>query len=117
MAVGLKYTSRESGSIGMGQLGSIHVAGTNAVTTLKSDTVFVAITFLEETTFANDATGLVPETANAQLFPSSSGASTDIDSDGGIATGLEAFPAGITIYGRWASFKLATGKVIAYLGA
>ena len=112
---GLKYTGGEAGSIGLGQLGSIHVAGTTECTSAISGTVFVAITFLESTTFNTGAAGLRPETA--QLFPSSDGASTDIDANGGVAVDSEAFPAGVTIYGRWTEFQLATGKVIAYLGA
>ena len=115
-------------SWGFGQMGSIHAAGTEAITIIGGDDtnstpagntyritkVFVAITFLEDTTFNTGATGLVPETA--QLFPSSDGASTDIDANGGVAVDSEVFPKGITIYGRWTSFQLATGGVIAYLG-
>ena len=81
-----------------GQLGSIHVAGTEAITIIGGDDtdatpasnvnritkVFVAITFLEDTVFDSGATGLVP--AEAQNFPSSDGNSTDIDADGGDVT-------------------------------
>ena len=111
-----------------GQLGSIHVRGTNAVTLIGGDDtnatpagntnritkVFVAITFLEDTTFNTGASGLVP--ADSQNFPSSDGASTDIDADGGVAVDSETFPKGVTIYGRWTGFQLATGGVIAYVG-
>ena len=111
-----------------GQLGSIHAAGTEAITIIGGDDtdvtpasnvnritkVFVAITFLEDTTFNTGASGLVP--ADAQNFPSSDGASTDIDADGGVAVDGETFPAGVTIYGRWTGFQLATGGVIAYVG-
>jgi hypothetical protein len=107
---------------GFGQMGSIHVAGTNAVTiiggvdgsTTRTEKVFVAITFLEDTTFNTGASGLIP--AESQNFPSSDGASTDIDADGGVAVDSETFPKGITIYGRWTGFQLATGRVIAYVG-
>lgn len=111
-----------------GQLGSIHVAGTNAVTLIGGDDtditpasnvnritkVFVAITFLEDTVFASDSAGLTP--ADAQNFPSSDGTSTDIDADGGSVVDSETFPKGVTIYGRWTGFKLASGRVIAYVG-
>ena len=111
-----------------GQLGSIHVRGTNAVTLIGGDDtdatpagntnritkVFVAITFLEDTTFNTGASGLTP--ADAQNFPSSDGASTDIDANGGVAVDGEVFPKGVTIYGRWTGFQLATGGVIAYVG-
>tara|TARA_B100001094_G_scaffold331134_2_gene398494 strand:- start:885 stop:1229 length:345 start_codon:yes stop_codon:yes gene_type:complete len=105
---------------GFGQYGSIHVRGTNAVTCGLGNRVFVAIQFLEDTKFAASAAGLVPE--SSQLFPASAASgtaatSTDIDADGGIATGTEIFPKGITIYGRWSAFQLATGGCIAYIGA
>lgn len=115
-------------SWGFGQMGSIHVAGTNAVTLIggrdtdstpasnvnRISKVFCAITFLEDTTFNTGASGLVPE--ESQNFPSSDGASTDIDADGGVAVDSETFPKGVTIYGRWTGFQLATGRVIAYVG-
>ena len=41
-------------------------------------------------------------------------AETDEDSDP-IAT-TDIFPKGMTIYGRWTGFKLASGKVVAYIG-
>ena len=113
---------------GFGQMGSIHVRGVTAVTAYiegsadatpasnvtKVEPVFVAITFLEDTTFNTGASGLIPE--SAQLYPSSDGASTDIDANGGVAVDSEVFPRGVTIYGRWTGFQLATGGVIAYLG-
>tara|TARA_Y100001937_G_C6916510_1_gene239843 strand:- start:162 stop:536 length:375 start_codon:yes stop_codon:yes gene_type:complete len=115
-------------SWGFGQMGSIHVAGTNAVTLIggrdtdstpasnvnRISKVFCAITFLEDTTFNTGTSGLVPE--QSQNFPSSDGASTDIDADGGVAVDGETFPKGVTIYGRWTGFQLATGRVIAYVG-
>ena len=64
--------------------------------------------------FDSGATGLVP--AEAQNFPSSDGNSTDIDADGGDVVDSETFPKGVTIYGRWTGFKLASGRVIAYVG-
>ena len=115
-------------SWGFGQLGSIHAAGTEAITIiggLDSDStpasnvnritkVFVAITFLEDTVFDSGTTGLVAETT--QLFPDSTGTGTLIDADGGDVTDSETFPKGVTIYGRWTGFQLASGRVIAYLG-
>tara|TARA_R100000655_G_scaffold42519_1_gene78530 strand:+ start:1290 stop:1637 length:348 start_codon:yes stop_codon:yes gene_type:complete len=104
--------------VAFGQLGSIHVAGTTAVTsngvTGNTDKVFCAITFLEDTVFNSSDAGLVAE--STQLFPSSAGSGTDIDADGGAVVDSETFPKGITIYGRWTGFTLASGKVIAYLG-
>ena len=115
-------------SYGFGQMGSIHVAGTENITIIggrdsnatpannvnKTDKVFVAITFLEATVFDSGTAGLVA--ADAQNFPSSTGTSTDIDADGGDVVDSESFPAGVTIYGRWAGLKLVSGRVIAYIG-
>ena len=111
-----------------GQLGSIHAAGTEAITIIGGDDtdstpggntnritkVFVAITFLEDTVFDSGTEGLVP--ADSQNFPSSTGNSTDIDADGGDVVDSETFPKGVTIYGRWTGFKLQSGRVIAYIG-
>ena len=108
------YTGQETQNISLGQAGSIHVAGTNAVAVdSTTDMVFVAITFLEDTRFDTGTSGLIPEQAN--LYPSSDGASSDISTNG-VATGSETFSKGITIYGRWTGFQLASGKVIAYIG-
>ena len=111
-----------------GQMGSIHAAGTEAITIiggLDSDStpasnvnritkVFVAITFLEDTVFDSGNDGLVA--SEDQNFPSSQYTSTSIDADGGDVVDSETFPKGVTIYGRWTGFKLASGRVIAYVG-
>ena len=112
MAGGLqKYTVQEAQNAGLGQSGAIFVAGTSKITCL--DGVFVAITFLEDTTFDTGSTGLIPE--KVESWPSSDGASADISANG-VAVDSETFPKGITIFGRWTGFQLATGKVIAYIG-
>ena len=99
----------------LGQAGSILVTGTtNAVTTGVSGTKFVAIQFLEDTTFDAGSEGLVASTAG--LWPDDANASTTIDDNGGAVTGSEVFPQGMTIFGRWDGFKLDSGKVIGYLG-
>tara|TARA_R100000808_G_C2151855_1_gene161035 strand:- start:1285 stop:1605 length:321 start_codon:yes stop_codon:yes gene_type:complete len=98
----------------LGQDGSIFVTGTTAVTCGVAGKVFIAITFLEDTVFASGSGGLVAETE--QLYPDDNGASTLIDADGGDNTDSETFPKGVTIYGRWTGFTLASGLVIAYIG-
>ena len=113
---------RHSETAGMdfafGQMGSIFVTGTTAVTsngvTGMHNKIFMAITFLEDTVFASGSGGLVAETE--QLFPDDAGTGTDIDADGGDDTDSETFPKGVTIYGRWTSILLDSGKVIAYIG-
>ena len=77
--------------------------------------VFVAITFLEESTFAaGNTTGLVSE--DNTLYPNSATGSTAIDINGGSPTDSVAFPVGLTIYGRWTQIDLASGSCIAYIG-
>ena len=106
-----------------GQNGSILIAGTTATTSngvaesdggVGPDSVFIAITFLEDTVFASSSGGLTAEVT--QLFPSDTGTGTSIDTDGGAAIDGETFPKGVTIYGRWTSITLVSGKVIAYIG-
>jgi hypothetical protein len=93
-----KYSSGEAGSIGLGQTGSVFEDGTSAV----SGTM-VAIQFLEDSTF----TVLTPESSS---FIGTSGGSGDaIDSS-------NTFPQGMTIFGRWTGFTLASGAVVAYNG-
>tara|TARA_R100000458_G_C8197909_1_gene189372 strand:+ start:40 stop:417 length:378 start_codon:yes stop_codon:yes gene_type:complete len=113
----------------MGQMGSIFVTGTNTcsangvtadvpasnIRAVGADAVFVAITFVEETTFASSNTvGLIPELEERHM--SSTGLSKDIDNNAGSVTDGVVFPEGMTIYGRWTKFQLASGKVIAYIG-
>ena len=102
----------ESNNISLGQAGSILVTGTTACTNAMG--VFVAIQFLEDTIFASASGGLVAETE--QLYPDDAGTGTSIDSNAGAVSDTITFPQGMTIYGRWTGFTLASGKVIAYVG-
>ena len=109
MAAGLhNLTVQEGTNAALGQAGSILVSGTSAVTCLNG--VFVAITMLEETVF----TTLTAEDGEAWI--DSTGTGTLISTSNGVATGSEAYPKGITIYGRWTTFTLASGLVVAYRG-
>ena len=94
----------------LGQNGSVFVKVGNSVA-LK-DQVFVAITFLEDSVFESGSTGLVPETT--YRFPSSTEGATLIVSSSVETDGIT-FPAGMTIYGRWTAFELASGSCIAYI--
>ena len=114
MAQQIHYSVVEAQNKALGQAGSILVTGTTAVTCLLGEGIFVAIQFLEDTVFASASGGLVAETE--QLFPDDAGTGTLIDADGGSAIDGETFPSGLTIYGRWNGFTLASGKVIAYVG-
>lgn len=109
---------------GFGQMGSILVANSTTQITISDqyslgipdNVVFVAMTFLADTTFNSDSEGLVAE--NSYLFPNSNSTSLHIDAVGGASTDGIVFPRGVTIYGRWTGFKLAntSSKLIAYIG-
>tara|TARA_Y100001963_G_scaffold100555_1_gene138385 strand:- start:1517 stop:1855 length:339 start_codon:yes stop_codon:yes gene_type:complete len=110
----VKYSSQITDNLSLGQNGSILVTGTTACTCAEGAGVFVAIQFVEDTVFASASGGLVAETE--QLFPDDAGTGTLIDSNAGAASDSVTFPKGMTIYGRWTGFTLASGKVIAYVG-
>ena len=95
----------------LGQAGSCFVSGTNAVTAAYGK--FVAIQFLEDSVF-NGTDGLVA--TDTGRWPDDSAAASDVSSSNTAAVGSQVFPQGMTIFGRWDSFKLASGAVIAYIG-
>jgi hypothetical protein len=109
-----KYAVVEAQNLAMGQSGSIFVTGTTAVTCGAGTGVFVAIQFIEDTVFASGSGGLIAETE--QLFPDDTGTGTLIDADGGAAIDGETFPQGMTLFGRWSGFQLASGACIGYVG-
>ena len=106
-----KYAVIEAQNLALGQAGSVFVTGTAAISALNG--VFIAIQFIEDTVFASASGGLVAETE--QLYPDDAGASTIVSANGDNTDG-ETFPQGMTIFGRWTGFTLASGKVIAYIG-
>ena len=108
-SAGSLYTKDETG-----EAGSILVTGTTAVTSAISGTAFIAIQFIEDSVFDSGNDGLI--SAANQLYPSTQYTGTDIDADGGAVADSVSFPQGMTIFGRWTGFKLASGKVIGYLG-
>jgi hypothetical protein len=107
-ATGALFTNNQFGTFG-----SILVTGTTATTCGVADRCFVAIYMLTNTVF-NSSSGLVAETT--QLYLDDTGTSTDIDGDGGAAIDSITFPAGMTLYGRYTGFTLASGSVVAYVG-
>ena len=109
------YTVQESGNAALGQAGSIFVAG-NGDVVASNNRVFVAIQFLEDTVFNSSDDGLI-SVGDRQSYPDSTGTCKNISvADNGAVVNSETFPAGVTIYGRWLGFKLASGLVIAYVG-
>ena len=111
MATTHKLSVQESQNISLGQAGSV-LAKVAAVTAVSG--VFVAIQFIEDSVFESGVTGLVAETT--QLYPDDTGTSTSVSASGGNAIDSVTFPAGMTIYGRWTAFELASGIAIGYLG-
>ena len=107
-----QFSVSEAQNLALGQTGSILVTGNTPCTCLNG--VFVAIQFIEDTVFASASGGLVAETE--QLFPDDAGTGTSIDADAGAVSDSVTFPQGMTIFGRWDGFTLASGKVIAYVG-
>jgi len=98
-----------------GQMGSVFITGVAAVTSNgvagMEKAVFCAITFLEDTVF--DTAGLI--SSEPTKFPNSAVAQTGISGNTAVTDG-ETFPKGVTIYGRWTTVMLDSGKVIAYVG-
>ena len=106
-AAGALYTNDASG-----EAGSILVTGTSAIAAGISGTKFIAIQFLEDTVFASSG-GLVA--SSEQLYPDDAGVGSDISSNGAPIDGVT-FPQGMTIFGRWDGFTLASGACIGYIG-
>ena len=116
-----KYSVVEAGNLGFGQVGSIFLDASGA-SSPPTGTVFIAITFLEDTVF--DASGgLVAEDqdlyANTQAAAhnESDGSETTTQGSGGAQIDASnTFPQGATIFGRWTEIDLTSGTVIAYIG-
>jgi len=124
-------------SYGFGQLGSVYTTAASDAIKPPTGKVFVAITMLAETKF--DASGgLVAETFKASIagggttagdtehnFITTEGAAHDQTASNANAEkgelgvqipATQAFPRGLTIYGRFTEIDLASGQVIAYIG-
>ena len=80
-------------------MGQLFESGTTVISGKK----IVAIQFVDDSTF----TTLTPETSD---FIGNTGGSGD-------SVTTDTFPAGMTIYGQWTAFTLASGTVIAYQGS
>ena len=108
--------------VGFGQAGSVFIDGDGAASP-PTGAVFVAITFLDDTTFDTGAGGLVAEDsakfANtvAAAHDNADGSETASEGSGGLQIDVSnSFPAGVTIYGRWSEIDIASGMLIAYIG-
>ena len=116
-----KYSVVEAGNLGLGQTGSIFLDASGA-SSPPTGTVFVAITFLDDTTLDSSG-GLVAEDANqyantqAAAHNESDGSETVTQGSGGLQIDVSnTFPAGVTIFGRWTEIDLDSGLIIAYIG-
>ena len=116
------FTVQEAQNVGLGQLGSIFLDTATAIAP-PDGCVFVAITFLGDTTLSASA-GLVAE--NENLFPNTeaaahnlgAGNATTVEGEGGTQVDASnTFPKGATIYGRWTKITpTSTQPLIAYIG-
>jgi len=93
------YTVVEAQNQALGQAGAIFEDGTTAISSKK----IIAIQFLEDSTF----TTLTPN--SSKFIGTASGSGDAIDTS-------NSFPQGMTIFGQWTAFTLASGAVIAYEG-
>lgn len=115
-------------SYGFGQMGSVFNNTVSAITP-PTGKVFVAITFLTDTTL-NTTNGLVADNdaGNGLEYVGTGTAAHDATVDSEPADGTSGgggkavvtattFPRGITIYGRWTKVTTVTsGQYIAYIG-
>ena len=106
-----KLTVQEAQNASLGQAGSLFHQGTETITA-PTGSVFTAIQFVEDTVF-NGTNGLTA--VDDSYWPNTQSGAIGIDSHGDVVDSVT-FSAGTTIYGRWSSFILSSGKVIAYLG-
>ena len=108
MAAGIhKFTVQESQNLGLGQGGVAYIS-TGATYSPPSNTVVVAMTFIEDSEFASGTT------VESSQFTTqgTAGPGTGAEAFGG-----DTFPAGVTIYGRFTAVDLASGAAMLYLGA
>ena len=116
-----KYTVVEAGNLGFGEVGSIFLDASGA-SSPPTGLVFVAITFLEDTTFDSSG-GLVAEDENqyanteAAAHDEADGSETATQGSGGLQVDVNnTFPQGATIFGRWTEIDITVGMLIAYIG-
>ena len=96
-----QFSVVEGQNIAMGQIGSAYLDGGEVAASLGT---VIAITMTEDTTFTT-----LTQTDAAYM-------GTGTSTHGNSITSGDAFPAGLTIYGRWSNVGVATGACIVYLG-
>jgi len=110
------FTVQEAQNATLGQVGSMYNDGTAAMVA-PTDHVFIAITFITDTTFDSGTGGLVAVDSD-RFINTEASANPLAGSSGGLAIdSSNTFPAGLTIYGRWTELEPASGSgLIAYIG-
>ena len=97
------FTVKESANVSLGQVGCFMEDSTSVTSGKK----IVAIQFLTDTTF----TTLTPNSTSYAGTAGGSGHGTT-----GVVDTNNTFPTGMTLFGQWTGFTLATGSIIAYEG-
>ena len=105
----------------LGQAGSVYTdAGDDAIIPPLNQ-VFVAISMVDDCTF-DSSSGLVAEDANKFIntetaaHDAAASSETSVLGSGGLVVDGVAFPAGMTIYGRWIEIDGGSGGCVAYIG-
>jgi hypothetical protein len=105
----------------LGQAGSVYTdAGDDAIIPPLNQ-VFVAISMVDDCTF-DSTTGLIAEDANKFIntataaHDAAAASETSVLGSGGLVVDGVAFPAGMTIYGRWTEIDVGSGGCVAYIG-
>ena len=114
------FSVQESQNLGLGQGGSVYTTASSDAIKPPTGRVFVAITMLDDSTFAA-STGLLAETStqyiNTGEAANDAAAQTATTGEGGLVIANSVtFPKGITIYGRWTEIDVNTGSIMAYIG-
>ena len=107
---------------GFGQMGSVFTSVDGAITP-PTNKVFIAITFLADTTLDSSG-GLVADTnyrscefVGTQAAAHDASSATITSGTGGDQIDVnDTFPKGVTIFGRWTEIDVGAGMIIAYIG-
>jgi hypothetical protein len=107
---------------GFGQMGSVFTSVDGAITP-PTNKVFIAITFLADTTLDSSG-GLVADTnyrscefVGTQAAAHDAASATITSGTGGDQIDVnDTFPKGVTIFGRWTEIDVGAGMIIAYIG-
>ena len=107
---------------GFGQMGSVFTSVDGAITP-PTNKVFIAITFLADTTLDSSG-GLVADTnyrscefVGTQAAAHDASSATITSGTGGDQIDVnDTFPKGVTIFGRWTSINVGGGMIMAYIG-